>query len=766
MRFILSVFFLIVLTVPCVAQTKFKLEGKIIDEKSKAAIPGVNISSKKYPNTVTASDKDGKYSISLPQGKHTIVCKFMGFETIETVIEISKDETRSFSMKESTTMLKEIEVSSLMAKERVSNVQIGVERIEISEMAKMPVLFGERDIMKSIQLLPGVKAESDGSSGYQVRGGTSSQNLILLDDVPIYNSGHLMGFFSAFNDDALINASLYKGQIPAQYGGGTSSVFDINTKNGNMQNYFVNGSVGLLSAKLNVEGPIVKDKASFLVAGRRSYLDLFLKLTDEYKNTTMNFYDVNAKVSYNISKNDMLFLSFFSGTDNLGIDELVDMKWGNNSATLRWFHQFNNKLYANTSLIYSTFGTDNSVEIFNITGAFTGHIKQFGFKESFTWTPNGKHNIKAGFQSMYFDIKSAEWKTNYINMKESRNAWENTVWINEEWKINTRLEMSAGVRLNAFSALGGTPYYVLDQEGGILETLDYSNGEIVKTHLSVEPRASINYRIADRQSIKTGYSRTSQNIHAIRNSSSSSMPFDRYSISSNIIKPQIADQVSLGYVRLTDNNFYEFSVEGYYKSVDNVYDYKDGKSFTSEIEIERIILGGRGRAYGAEFSARKNLGNLTGWVAYTLSWSENKIAGINNDQWYTAGNDRRHDISIVAMYALSDKWNLAATWVYNTGQALTAPSAKYEVNGEILYYYAERNGYRTANYHRLDVSATYTKKKNRYTSEWSFGIYNAYNRYNPYIIMFEDDNTKSTGTKTTQYSLFGMVPSVSYNFKF
>ncbi|MDL2315370.1 TonB-dependent receptor [Bacteroidales bacterium OttesenSCG-928-C19] len=766
MKFILISALLILSSLTSLAQTKFKLEGKITDDGNKTSLPGVNIYSKENPNLGTVSDKDGKYSMLLPKGKHTIVCKFIGFEILEVTVDLNRNEVRSFQMKETALNLGEVVITSSAATERVANVQIGVEKIEISEMAKMPVLFGERDIMKSIQLLPGIKSEGDGSSGYQVRGGTSSQNLILLDDVPIYNSGHLMGFFSAFNDDVLANASLYKGQIPAQFGGATSSVFDISTKNGSMQNYSVNGSIGLLSAKLNVEGPIVKDKVSFLVAARRSYLDLFLKLTDEYKNTTLNFYDLNAKISYNISENDMLFLSFFSGKDNMGLDELVDMKWGNNSATLRWFHKFNSKLYTNTSLIYSTFTTDNGIEMMNMTSAFDGYVKQGGVKESMTWTPNQSHNIKFGFQSIYYDVKSAEWSSNYLNEKETRSAWENTIWINEDWKINEQLEISAGIRLNSFSALGGSPYYIIDNEGNILETLNYSSGEIVKTHFSLEPRASINYRLTDRQSIKTGYSRTSQNIHAIRNSSSSSMPFDRYAISSNIIKPQIADQVSLGYVQLTGNSIYEFSVEGYYKTVDNVYDYKDGKSFTSEIEIERLLLGGKGRAYGIEFSARKNLGKLTGWIAYTLSWSENKIEGINNNQWYTAGNDRRHDISIVAMYPLSDKWHLAATWVYNTGQALTAPSAKYEVNGETLYYYAERNGYRTPSYHRLDITATFTQKKKRHTNEWSFGIYNAYNRYNPYIIMFEDDDTKATGTKTSQYSLFGIVPSISYNFKF
>ncbi len=339
------------------------------------------------------------------------------------------------------------------------------------------------------------------------------------------------------------------------------------------------------------------------------------------------------------------------------------------------------------------------------------------------------------------------------------------MWINEEWKATDRLSISAGIRLNIFSVLGGAPYYAIDGDGEITEVLDYGKGEFVKTWLGPEPRASVNYRITDGQSIKAGYSRTSQHIHSLR-VSSMSLPIDRYTMTSNLIKPEIADQVSIGYVRLTKDQKYEFSAEGYYKVTRNVLDYRDGKSFASEIEIERLVLAGKGRSYGLELSVKKNTGRLTGWVAYTLAWSENKIPGINNGRWYTAGNDRRHDISVVGMYELSPSWNLVATWVYNTGQALTAPSAKYDIDGSTVYYYAERNGYRAPAYHRLDVSATYTKQKRRHTNEWVFGIYNLYHRYNPFIITFENDDSKPSGTKTMQRSLFGILPSVAYNFKF
>jgi len=441
------------------------------------------------------------------------------------------------------------------------------------------------------------------------------------------------------------------------------------------------------------------------------------------------------------------------------------MKWGNQAATLRWFHRFGDRLTLNSSLIYSFYDTDNQVDILHTSDAFTSFVRQSGVKESLLWTPGTGHNVRFGFQSTWLGVKSGEWNSNGLHEREKRNAWENAVWLNEGLTATEQLELHTLIRFAAFSAMGGSPYYRIDPEGNILETLDYKSGEIVKTHLAWEPRFSMNYRLNDRVSLKLGYGRTSQNIHAIR-PGTSAMPFDRYTASSNLVRPQIADQVSLGAVALTRDNRYEFSAEGYYKSIDHVYDFKDGKSFGSEIEVERIILGGKGRAYGAEFYARKNTGRLTGWIAYTLSWSENKIPGINGDRWYTAGNDRRHDLSVVGMYEFNKGWQMAATWVYNTGQALTAPSAKYEVDGETVYYYAERNGYRAPAYHRLDVSFTHTKVKKKFTREWSFGLYNAYCRYNPYLIFFEDDDTKESGTKTVQYSMFGLVPFVSYNFKF
>lgn len=661
--------------------------------------------------------------------------------------------------------LREIVVSSRSAQKRLSEVQIGVEKIEISEIVKVPALFGERDVMKSIQLLPGVKSESDGSSGYQVRGGTSAQNIILLDEATVYNAGHLMGLFSAFNDDALTNASLYKGQIPAQYGGATSSVFDIHTKAGSTERFSYGGTIGLLSAKLNVDGPILTDRLSMLFSARRSYLDLFLKASDKYKDNKLNFYDMNGRIDYNAGTKDKLSFSVFRGYDNMGLSDIIDMKWGNTAFSARWLHAFSDSLLAATSLVYTHYGSDIGMEILKTRYAMNGYIRHATLIEQLTWLPAPSHRLNLGLQSSCLALKSAEWDINLLHQREKRNAWVNDLWVNDDWEAAPRLQLSAGIRLSLFAVMGGAPYYEINANGDITHTYNYGRGRMVKAYLMPQPRFSMKYALSALHTLKAGYSRTSQNIHAVQNNSMS-MPFNRYTMSSNLLRPQTAHQLSAGYMGMTPDNVYDWSVEGYYKSVDNIYDYKDGKSFTSEVEIERLLLGGKGRAYGVEACLRKNSGRLTGWVAYTLSWAKNKIAGINGGRWYTASNDRRHDISIVGLYQLDSNWNLSATWVYNTGQALTAPSGKYDLMGETFYYYAERNGYRAPAYHRLDIAATHTKRTKHCERQWSFGLYNAYNHYNPYVISFENDDTKASGTKTVQTSLFGIIPSVSLTLKY
>ena len=475
--------------------------------------------------------------------------------------------------------LQEVTVTSRSAQKRVQEVQIGVERVDVGTLAKVPALFGEKDIIKSLQLLPGVKSENEGSGGYQVRGGKAAQNLILLDGATVYNSGHLMGLFSTFNDDALMSASLYKGLVPAQLGGGTASVFDISTRSGNIHDYHYGGTIGLLSAKVVAEGPIQKDRSSFLFAARRSYLDLFLKATDDYKDNTMHFYDANLRLNFRLSAHDVLSLSFFRGRDNIGLDEAFNMEWGNTTATANWLHTFSDRLYANTQLIYSDFTSDVGIDMLNIYHTMKGYIRHATLRHQQVWSTR-KHRVNYGLETTLLQLQSAEWDINLLHQRERRKAWTNAVWVNDDWRPNRHIEMSAGVRLHLFSVLGGAPYYRLDGEGNILETMNPSSGHMVKTYTDVEPRLSVKWSIDRRNSVKLGYSRTSQDIHAI-SANSMSMPFDRYTMTSNIVEPERADQIAVGWTGITPRGDYDFSAEAYYKNIRNVYDYRDGKSFYS-----------------------------------------------------------------------------------------------------------------------------------------------------------------------------------------
>ncbi len=665
-----------------------------------------------------------------------------------------------------TEQLDEVVVTATSARQRLQSAQTGAEQLQLKELTATPQLFGESDIMRSIQLLPGVKAESDASSSFQVRGGTSAQNQVLFDNAPVYNVGHLAGLFSAFNYDALAGATLYKGLLPAQYGGASSAILDISGRTGDKQHWHGGATVGLLSAKATLEGPIVKNKLSFLVTARRTYLDAFLKLSKDFKNNTLYFYDVNAKIDWNITPRDQVFLSFFTGYDRTALNDMVDIKWRNLTSSLKWIHHFNDNSYSQTTLLYSGYDNDNGVDFLGLNLWYKGHIHQGSLRQDFH-IDLGQHELKAGFQSSLLNVKSAEWQVLSKYEHEQRRAWENGVWINGIFKLLPKLTASAGLRFNSFSPLGGSLYYDITPEGNIDWYYNYKKNQIVRTHIVWEPRASLNYAISPLLNVKAAYTRTSQNIHALRNQSTST-PFDRYTISSNIVEPEIADQVSAGIFAMTPNETYDFSLEGYYRKIKNVLDYRDGKTFRSEIEIERLVLPGDGKAYGVELLARKNAGRLTGWIGYTLSWSKTRIDGINGGQWYDANNDRRHDINIVAMYQLSKRWTINAAWVFNSGQAFTAPSGKYQVIDNWIYYYSERNGYRAPDYHRLDVSAVLHNRKRegrRTETEWVFGIYNIYNRYNPFLINFEDSESGAK-TRAKQYSLFGIVPSVSFNIKF
>ena len=723
--------------------TAAKLSG-VITNRNGGTIPFVSIAEKGTTNG-TISDSDGRFIIKVKTLPTTLAFNCVGFGPVEKRYTNSSDDI-TIELEEETSMLDEVHVVA-KGRSRTDNVIIGVENIQMAEMAKVPALMGERDIIKSIQLLPGIKSEGDGSCGFQVRGGTAAQNLILIDHAPIYNAGHLMGVFSTFNDDALTNASLYKGAIPAQFGDASSSVFDIKTRSGDMSQLYGNVSIGLLSSKIAIDGPIVKDRASFFLSARRTYFEVFLKPSAKWRDKVLNFYDINSKITVKPWQRGTLNVMFFRGRDNMDVGKkIAEIHWGNTATAVDYAHNFSSSVNSKTSLIYSKYDFTESMNVLKIKETFCGYLVHHTAREELTASvADDMIKLNVGGQYDHIDLKSGEFKmSNGRVEKELHKGDEYSYWAGSDWNLPGGLELSAGVRGITFKAL---------------------DAERRKFYTTIEPRFSLKYAWNDHQSIKAGYCRSSQHVQAVLENGMSS-PIGRSIMAGKEVKPQISDQVSAGYATEILDQKYELSAEVYYKTIDNVYDYKNGKTQFSDICMSEIIAHGKGRAYGLECFAKKNEGALTGWISYTLSWAENKVNGISNNRWYTAPNDRRHDVSIVAMYKLNSKWDFSATWVYTSGQALTAPSAKYDLDDYTHYYYAERNGYRAPAYHRLDVGATNTKEHARYTRIWAFGIYNLYNHYNPYIITFENDDEKATGTKTNQISLFGLIPSVTYTIKF
>lgn len=659
--------------------------------------------------------------------------------------------------------LDEVIVSGQSLSKRVGNVRLGAENLEMKVFEQAPVLFGEVDVIKSITLLPGVRQESEGSGGYMVRGGTASQNLVQLDGATFFNPTHVMGIFSNFNEDALGGATLYKGLMPSYLGGATSSVLDIKLAPGNMERWHAGGTVGLLAAKVYANGPIVKDKLSLAVSARRSYADLFLKLVPKYRSTVLHFYDVNGKLHYRPRPNDYIDASFSINHDNMGISDIMWMDWGNLASSVKWTAYRGENWRFVTTGAYTNYTGAMWMDIMGDNQRLDEYIRTGSLNERVIYSINTSHSIELGLRSELFRVKSGEWTVNLTREKEVRSGWENDVWLDYNGDVTERFSLETGVRMSLFSSLRGHSFCELEDYYNPA-TEQGANG-IAKTYFRLEPRLSMKYNITDRHVIKAGMTSSSQNLHAIR-TSANTFPFDRYAITSTAVKPETAWQYSLGYTGATANGMWEWSAEGYYKNMKNVYDYRSGVTIFSDINLENLILGGKGRSYGIELMLRKNTGKLTGWVSYTLSKTQTKIDGINDNRWYDASNDRRHDLNIVAMYNLNDRWSLSASFLYASGEALSVPDAKYQLSGETFYYYSGRNNYRAPATHRLDISANYRHVGKKFTYQWSFGIYNLYNHYNPYMIYFEDCPDNVSGTRAVQYSMYGIVPSVSYTLKF
>lgn len=752
-------------------QAKFSLHGIIKSKGSGEVIIGATVSV--VGSTIgTTSNEYGFYSLTLPQKNYLLEISAIGMKYQQLNVSLNRDVKLDIQLEEEATSLEEVTVKASSTGRSLKNPQMSVEKINVHEVRNIPVLFGERDILKTIQLLPGIKSAGEGNSGFYTRGGSADQNLVLLDEAPVYNASHLLGFFSTFNSDAIKNVTLYKGTMPAQYGGRLSSVVDIKMNDGNNQDFNVSGGIGLIASRLNIEGPLQKDKSSFLVSGRRTYADMFLKLGDSsLKKTKLYFYDLNTKMNFILSEKDKIFLSGYFGRDVLSRQEVAGINWGNSTATLRWNHIFNNKLFSNTSLIYSNYDYKIDLQTASTDYGILSRIRDLNIKEELQWYVNASNNIILGVNSIYHTIKPGEISVTgntgtATQGLQDRYSLDNAIYANNSWRINNKWNLTYGLRLSIFSILGKGDYYTLDSTGQVIDTTHYQPGEIVKTYLNAEPRIAASYQLNATSSLKASYTRNTQNLHLITNSVSSS-PTDKWVASTNIIKPEIADQIALGYYKDLNNSKYELNIETYYKIMQHQIDYRDGAEVFTNQPIESQLLYGRGRAYGIEWLLKKKTGRLTGWISYTLSKTERKIDGINNNQWYNARQDRTHDIAIVAMYQLNKKWMLSANWIFYTGDAVTYPSGKYTVDNEVYFYYSERNGYRMPNYHRLDVGATrqLTRGK-RYSSELNFSIFNAYGRANAYQISFRESKTDPDKTEAVKTSLFTFVPSISYNFKF
>ena len=771
-RLVLILFTLLSFSQFSTAQNKLTINGNVTDSGSGETLIGASVKLVGPVSTGAVTNAYGFYSISVPEGKYELAVSFIGYKTDTQTVDLSKSLKLNIALTESN-QLNEVVISAEKRNENVVSPQMGLQKITVKEINNVPVLLGERDVLKTLQLLPGIKSAGEGNSGFYVRGGSTDQNLILLDEAPVYNASHLLGFFSTFNSDAIKDVSVYKGGMPAQYGGRLSSVLDIKMNEGNRKQFTTEGGLGLISSRLKVEAPIVKDKGSFMISARRTYIDAFLALSPDssVRGNTLYFYDLNAKANYQIDDKNTLFLSGYFGRDNLGINETFGFNWGNSTVTLRWNHLFSDRLFSNTSLIYSNYNyvirnlmEENNFEV-------NSAIKNYNLKEDFEYSLSAKHSLKFGLNAISHTIEpgkintTGESSVNQANY-ESRKGIELAAYISDEWALSDKINVVYGLRMSSFSPTGPGNFKTYDEDGNTIEVIPYKKGQVIKNYINAEPRISANFQLSPNSSVKAAYTRNVQNVHLMSNSTSTS-PTDLYIMNSNNVKPEIADQIATGFFKNFNDNKYEFSAEIYYKLMQNQIEYRSGTDLRGNSNVEADLLYGDGRAYGIELFLKKRYGRFNGWIGYTLSKTERKFDAINSAKWFNAKQDRTHDLSLVGIFKATSRWTFSSVFVYNTGNAVTYPSGKYQINGRTVFYYTDKNGYRTPAYHRLDVSATLEGRPGRrLQSSWSFGIYNLYNRQNAFAIDFKDDPDDATKTQVVRTTLFGIIPSVTWNFKF
>jgi hypothetical protein len=767
------------------AQKKYTISGYVKDAESGETIIAATIALKAKSSGVS-SNQYGFWSVTIPEGTYQIVTSHVGYKPSIISLTLTADTTLNISLTNGVSLSEEVIVTSTKRENNLKAAQMGKITLPIEQIKSVPAFLGEVDLLKVVQLLPGVRNAGEGSAGIYVRGGGPDQNLILLDDAVVYNTGHLFGFFSIFNADAIKNVSLIKGGMPAQYGGRLSSVLDVSMKEGNNQKYQVDGGLGVIASRLSIQGPIKKDKSSFIISGRRTYIDAiskpFVKKTSQYYGSGYYFYDLNAKVNYKFNEKDRVYLSGYFGKDvfdfSNGKQSLnIVIPWGNATGTLRWNHVFNRKLFANTTAVYSDYnfafkGVQNNFELKLVSG-----IRDLTIKQDYDYYPASNHKLKFGFLYTYhrFTPSVVSGKQDSVVFKpqaaQIKFANETAIYLQDDWDISKKLKLNIGLRYSSFQQLGAYKIFKTDQFNNRIDSTVFTKGQTVKSYGGLEPRLTIRYELNDKSSIKASVTRNLQYIHLV-SSSGTTLPTDIWVPSTYKVKPQISWLYAAGLFKNFKENTYETSVEVYYKSMQNQIEYREGFINNTLKDVEDDFVFGNGWSYGTELFVNKIKGRLTGWIGYTLSWTWRKFNGLNSGIKYPAKYDRRNDMSIVAMYEVNKKWKLSASFVYGTGNAASLPKRFYIVESVLSQEYSNINQYRLPSYHRLDLSAVLTPKKNirrKVKREWVFSIYNAYSRQNPYFIYYDQTGSPLDGTlkiQAKQVSLFPIIPAVTYNFKF
>ncbi len=765
------------------AQEKFTFNGFVKDSLSGETLIGANVSLPAIGKGIF-SNQYGFFSITLNQSIYQVNCSFVGYQTKELTLDLSNNRQQNILLVPFSSLINNVTVTARKRDNNVNTAQMGKFELDVNTAKALPAFLGEVDILKTLQLLPGVRNAGEGNAGFYVRGGGPDQNLIILDDAVVYNTGHLFGFFSIFNADAIKNVTLIKGGMPAQYGGRLSSVVDIAMKEGNQNKIQIDAGIGLIASRFSIQGPLKKNKASFMVSARRTYIDAltrpFIKKTSDFYGSGYYFYDLNAKVNFQLSEKDHLFLSSYFGRDKFNFNNAkrsftTEIPWGNSTATLRWNHVFNKKLFANTTVVYNDYQFSLDGKRNNFRLALSSGIKDLNAKTDIDFYPVPEHKLRFGVQYTFHTFLPNVVSGNQDSVVFQPNnapkkfANEFAFYLQDDWELSKQLKLNLGIRFSQFQQVGKYTDYSRDANGNKTDSVIYGSGQKVISYGGWEPRATLRYALSDEQSLKASITRNLQYIHLVTNAGST-LPTDLWVPSTLRVKPQASWQYALGYFRNFNKGMFETSIEAYYKKMENQIEYKEGYTPSLKDPEEDFVFG-KGWSYGTEIFINKLKGRFTGWIGYTLSWTWRKFPNLNDGLKYPSRYDRRHDLSVVTMYAISEKWKLSSIFTYGTGNATSLPERFYFVSGVLTQEYSRINAYRMNAYHRLDISATYTpkpKKERKYSAYWVFSIYNVYSRLNPYFIYYDQEGNAANGNlqvTAKQVSLFPIIPSVSWNIK-